>query len=89
MTDKPIELGPILEIWTDEDEGGDVTPWKRVVHAAECDECDMCGEPICWICEEHYADCDCPGPMQEDEYRYEEFSTPDGNLLFAQRRRIH
>ena len=45
--------------------------WKRVVFASECKPCGMCREPICRYCYEHYADCDCPGPTQ-DEYEYKE-----------------
>ena len=47
--------------------------WYRVVMAGDCTECDMCEEPVCPICETHYADCACPGPQQEDEYAYREF----------------
>jgi hypothetical protein len=48
-------------------EGG----WKKVVCAADCKPCDMCGEPWCEECGEHYADCGCPGPTQ-DEMEYSE-----------------
>jgi hypothetical protein len=44
----------------------------RVVFAAECDECPDCGEPVCPVCVEHYADCECPGPTQDDMYEYRE-----------------
>jgi hypothetical protein len=44
--------------------------WRRVVFASDCRECDACGEPVCPVCIGHYADCDCPGPMQDDEYEY-------------------
>ena len=47
-------------------------PWVKVLHAHECGICDMCGEPLCRSCDEHYADCPCPGPHQEDEYDYED-----------------
>lgn len=43
--------------------------WKKVVHADECDTCDMCGEPVCKECKVHYADCECPGPTQDYEYK--------------------
>lgn len=46
--------------------------WKLVVFASDCKLCEMCEEPVCYICDEHYADCDCPGPTQ-DEVVYEEF----------------
>jgi hypothetical protein len=41
-------------------------PWRRVVLSCECDEYGNC--PHCGI---DYADCDCPGPTQEEEYDYE------------------
>jgi len=44
--------------------------WQLVVYADDCEPCDMCGEPVCPFCEEHYAECDCPGPTQDDEYEY-------------------
>jgi hypothetical protein len=44
--------------------------WKKVVFAADCVECPDCGEPFCQVCESHYADCDCPGPTQDDMYEY-------------------
>ena len=75
---------PDLTVKIIDDPDGD---WLRVVSAAECEPCDMCEEPVCWICEEHYADCPCPGPHQDDEYEYEEFSLPEGNLMFARKLR--
>jgi hypothetical protein len=44
--------------------------WLRVVFADECKPCDCCEEPICEKCEDHYSDCECPGPMQDDEFDY-------------------
>lgn len=44
--------------------------WRRVKYAWDCVECEMCGEPWCEICEEHYADCQCPGPHQDDVMEY-------------------
>jgi hypothetical protein len=53
--------------------------WRKVVYAADCEPCDMCEEPICPHCGgEHYADCECPGPHQDDEYEYREIS---GHLM--------
>jgi hypothetical protein len=49
-----------------------MNPWKRVVFADECPQCECCEEPICTTCNLHYAGCGCPGPMQEDEYEYRE-----------------
>ena len=43
--------------------------WKKVIHAHDCSECEMCGEPVCPVCETHYSDCDCPGPTQDYEYK--------------------
>ena len=37
-----------------------------VVYADDCFACPMCGEPICPICKEHYAECECPGPSSEE-----------------------
>jgi hypothetical protein len=45
---------------------------KRVAFAADMIECECCGEPFCPECNDHYADCECPGPMQNDEYDYVE-----------------
>lgn len=36
-------------------------------YASDCVPCDMCGEPWCEECVQHYADCACPGPHSEDE----------------------
>jgi hypothetical protein len=47
------------------------SPWQKVVYAHDCSRCDLCSEPVCPICHDHYADCGCPGPHQEDEYYYE------------------
>jgi proteasome lid subunit RPN8/RPN11 len=52
-----------------------VTPSRRIVYASDCAACECCGEPVCPYCEEHYADCPCPGPHSEQyedvEARYE------------------
>lgn len=50
--------------------------WQRVVFAAECDE-----DGNCPACHDDFADCDCPGPTQDDEYEYEVF----GGHLMARR----
>lgn len=49
-----------------------VPDWRRVAFASDCRECKCCGEPWCDVCDRHYADCECPGPNQEDEYEYRE-----------------
>jgi hypothetical protein len=40
---------------------------KPIKFASECEECPDCGEPWCDECEEHYAECDCPGPDSETD----------------------
>jgi site-specific DNA-cytosine methylase len=39
---------------------------SSIVFASDCEECECCGEPICPRCNDHYADCPCPGPNSED-----------------------
>jgi hypothetical protein len=46
--------------------------WLRVVFAADCSPCSACDEPVCPVCDEHYVDCECPGPTQDDLYEYED-----------------
>lgn len=48
--------------------------WTPVVFADQCPPCKYCGEPWCSQCESHYADCECPGPTQDDEYDYNIFN---------------
>ena len=48
--------------------------WLKVLYAHDCEPCDMCEEPVCAKCEMHYADCECPGPHQDDEFEYRDFS---------------
>jgi hypothetical protein len=45
--------------------------WKKVVFAADLPQCECCEETWCPECEEHYADCSCIGPTEED-VEYEE-----------------
>lgn len=52
--------------------------YKRVAFAADMLECECCGEPFCPECNDHYADCQCPGPMQDELF----FKTVDG-VMFA------
>ena len=40
---------------------------RRIVYAFECDECELCGEPVCPVCLDHYGECPCPGPHSEEE----------------------
>ena len=37
----------------------------KLKYASDCPACTMCGEPWCVDCEEHYAECSCPGPHSE------------------------
>jgi hypothetical protein len=46
--------------------------WRRVWFADELLECSDCGEGVCPSCKQHFADCPCPGPTQEDLYQYKE-----------------
>lgn len=39
--------------------------WGVVRCASDMIECEMCGEPYCPDCEEHYADCNCIGPTED------------------------
>lgn len=43
--------------------------WSKVMCAADMLECEDCGEPFCPECNDHYADCECIGPT-EDEVEY-------------------
>ena len=60
-------ISPIKHIWMDRD-----GVWRKVIMASDCKPCDCCGEPFCPVCEDHYADCECPGPTQ-DGIIYKEF----------------
>ena len=52
--------------------------WFAVVSAGDCIPCGDCGEPMCPVCDIHYADCQCPGPTM-DGYEYRRFR----GMLFA------
>lgn len=49
------------------------TVWRRVVEAGDCVTCHCCGEAYCSMCDDHYVDCECPGPHQDDLYEYREY----------------
>lgn len=51
-------------------ERAELEGWQLVIHADECAPCELCGSPVCPECGEHYADCPCPGPTQDDAYEY-------------------
>ena len=38
-----------------------------IVFASDCRPCECCDDVICWRCQEHYADCPCPGPNSSDD----------------------
>ena len=38
-----------------------------VKYAADCEPCELCGEPWCEECGRHYSDCAHPGPHSEEE----------------------
>lgn len=67
-TPHPYRIIDVGRAWVEADGA-----WKRVVIAAECEPCEWCEEPVCYICDEHYATCDCPGPTQ-DEMEYKEIN---------------
>ena len=59
--------------------------WQKVVFASDCiyedwDEDKEC--PQCPQCGSDYSECDCPGPMQDDEYYYKEIN----GVLYAKRK---
>lgn len=44
--------------------------WTTAVFAADCQPCPCCGEALCPRCHDHYAECPCPGPHQDDTFYY-------------------
>ena len=46
---------------------GEVDYSRPIKFADECSECPDCGEPWCDDCQEHYAECACPGPHSEED----------------------
>ena len=47
----------LIEVFAAEEADG-----KTFKLSADCPPCETCGEPWCPDCEEHYAECKCPGP---------------------------
>ncbi len=45
----------------------DIDLTRPVIYAADCAPCELCGEPVCPRCLEHYAECPCPGPDSSDD----------------------
>ena len=68
---EPLEMDKFL-LWLDL-HGKPSLPdgYSKVVFADDCRECEFCDDVICPVCDEHYADCDCIGPT-EDDVEYEE-----------------
>ena len=63
--------------------------WEEVVLAGDCEECPMCGEPICPRCRIHHSECPCPG-LTEEGWRLEKedwgfVAYPDGTGCEEQR----
>ena len=54
--------------------------------AFELPVCAWCGEPFCEAHGQHYADCPCIGPHQDDEYEYTE---RDGVLYARSKEQNH
>jgi hypothetical protein len=54
--------------------------WVPVVFVEDCEPCAACGKRVCPTCDEHYDDCECPGPAMEC-YTYR----MHGGQLFAKR----
>ncbi len=47
----------------------DIVPpkgWTKVMSAMDMIECQCCGEPFCPEHNDHYADCDCIGPHEDE-----------------------
>jgi len=40
--------------------------WKDVVYASDLDDCQLCGEPFCSDHNDHYDQCICIGPCEDD-----------------------
>ena len=40
--------------------------YRLVVFAHECEPCPYCDDLICPVCDDHYAECACPGPTEDD-----------------------
>ena len=40
--------------------------WQPVVYASDLNDCQLCEEPVCNKHNQHYANCDCIGPHEED-----------------------
>lgn len=40
--------------------------WSLIKYASDCIPCDCCGEPYCVEHAEHYSECSCIGPTQDE-----------------------
>jgi hypothetical protein len=47
--------------------------FSKVVFADQCHPCDFCEDLICSVCGDHYSECDCIGPT-EDNVEYTEIN---------------
>jgi hypothetical protein len=71
-TDGRNEAGLIRVLLTQWLNNGEIilNNWKKVVFASELPECPDCGEPYCKKHKQHYGDCECIGPTEDDvEYK--------------------
>ena len=66
--------------------------WKPVKMAFDLPDCECCEEPWCEDHQQHYSDCACYGPSQDDELEYTEIEgqlfarpvdTPHWDLMIA------
>ena len=63
---------------------GDRRPRILVRYASDMSRCSGCEEPWCDEHGEHYGECSCVGPHQDDSYDYEY----DGDKLYAVEKRL-
>jgi len=65
--------------------GGNLAcPRLLVRYASDMSKCSGCEEPWCEEHGEHYGECSCVGPHQDDSYDYEY----DGDKLYAVEKRL-
>jgi hypothetical protein len=67
---QPVEA-PFKDVSRTGRSNGGTVERVRIVCAADCKPCPDCGEPFCVVCQQHYADCACPGPSNAEELGYE------------------
>ena len=63
--------------------------WQRVVYLHETWQMAPDDEALCPACGKEFADCPCPGPMQDEEFEYKllplEFGVPHELHVFARK----